>query len=179
MSGGEKNLGRYSGFITVGEVVNVEDDPTQSGQARVKWLSGAAVADKVSDEDRPWHPSLFPTSNPSLGQTGGPHTGLRKGSRVIGIPLDGAGQDFLILGTIVKGGEGGSDGGAKIDSDIPQPAKIQQNGGEDQPRWGDRNSVVTDDSIVKYAENEGGREKKAARFATLTDPIGTLDNAIE
>lgn len=176
MSGSVKDLGRNSGFITIGEVVNHEDDPAQAGQVRVRWQTGAAQQHDVGDEDLPWTQPMYPSTNPSLDQTGGPHTGLRKGSRVVGIPLDGQGQDFLILGTILRGGDATVDQPATFDSHIPQPAKTQQNGGETQPRYGDVNGVATKESIVSYAESQGGG--RSAKYAQVNDPIGTLDKEI-
>jgi hypothetical protein len=166
------------GFITFGEVVNVADDPTQSGLVRVKWQLGAATQTEVPDTDLPWTKSVLPSTNPSLKQTGGPHTGLQKGSRVVGVPIDGSGQEFLIIGSIVSSGTGKPDEKATLDSDIPRAAKVEENGGEKQPRHGDVNDVVTQKSITKYAEEEGGSEKKAARFPQFDDAIGTYDRAI-
>lgn len=171
-----KDLGRASGFITIGTVVNVEDDPSQSGQVRVRWQTGAAEQHEIADDDLPWTRPLFPSTNPSVNQVGGPHHGLLKGSLVVGMPIDGSGQDFMIMGSMVKGGEGGHDQPAQFDSQIPQPAKQASNGGESQPRYGDVNGVVTQESIVQYAEAEGGGT--SAKYATINDPIGTLAKAI-
>lgn len=174
----DKNWGRTGGFLTVGEVVNVEDDPTQSGAVRVKWQSGSAVQTEVADEDLPWTKVVNPATNPSLDQTGGPHTGLRVGSRVLGIPLDGSGQEFLVLGSLVASGSGEIDEEGTVDSQIPQSAKVAQNGGETQPRYGDVNHVVCDHSICKYAEDQGGAEKKPAKYPSLDDSIGTFGEVI-
>lgn len=173
---GYRSLGQSSGFIAVGEVVNVDDDPSQSGRARVRWLTGSATQDQVGDDDLPWTMPMFPTADPAMGQTGGPHTGLRKGSRVVGIPLDGQGQDFLIIGSLVRGGDGGVDQPAKFDSSLPQAAKVESNGGERQARYGDVNGVVSQESIVKHAEETAGVGN--ARFAGVDDSIGTLGRII-
>lgn len=178
MSGGVRDLGRHSGFIAVGEVVNRDDDPSQSGKVRVRWKTGSATQEAVADDDLPWTGSVFPSTNPSLGQTGGPHTGLQKGSTVIGIPLDGQGQDFLILGSVVSGGQSSPDEPAKFDSDIPQAGKSDSNGGESQPRYGDVNGVVCEESIVDFAVSRGGPDDAPARFSDLQDPIGTLSEPI-
>ena len=170
------HLGRPSGFIAIGTVVNHEDDPSQSGKVRVRWQSGAAEQHEIADGDLPWTGVLHSPHNPSLDQVGGPHTGLLKGSVVMGIPVDGAGQDFIIIGSMVKGGKAGLDEPAQWDSQIPQAAKESSKGGESQPRYGDVNGVVTQESIVKYAEAEGGGS--SAKYATIDDPIGTLDRAI-
>lgn len=171
-----RDLGKSGGFLTIGEVVNRKDDPTQSGMVRVRWLTGGAVQHEIADDDLPWTAAIHAGSNPSLGQTGGPHTGFREGTKVVGIPIDGQGQDFLILGSLVKMGTGDVDQPGTIDSDIPQAAKSNENGGETQPRWGDVNAVVTQKSIVEYAESEAGG--RSAKYATLDDAIGTLDREI-
>lgn len=169
----DRNLGRASGFIAIGTVANVAGDPTQSGQARVKWQIGAAAQDQMQEGDLPWSKVLFHPANPSLNQTGGPHTGLQVGSQVVGVPIDGHGQDYLILGSIAKMGNGAPDGTATYDSDVPQSAKVQTNGGQQQPRYGDVNYVVTkSESIVAYGQNQGGTNS-AAQFATLPDSIGS------
>lgn len=171
-----RDFGKSGGFLTVGEVINRKDDPTQSGLVRVRWLTGGAVQHEIGDEDLPWTASVHSGSNPSKGQTGGPHTGYQEGTRVVGIPIDGQGQDFLILGSLVAAGKGNLDEPGQIDSDIPQAAKSQENGGEKQPRWGDVNGVVTKKSIVEYAQSEAGG--RSAKYATMDDPIGTLDKEI-
>lgn len=169
-----KSLGAYSGFIAIGEVVDVEGDPSQSGRARVRWRTGSATQSVIADGDLPWTKPMFSTSDPALSQTGGPHTGLRKGSMVVGVPVDGQGQDFLIIGSILPGGDGGVDQPAVFDSHMPQSAKVEENGGQRQRRYGDVNGVVTQDSIVKYAEETPGQTGTGARFASLDDSIGTL-----
>lgn len=173
-------FGRSGGYLTVGRVVNVEDDPTQSGQVRVIWETGAASQDTLDEKDVPWTRTMFPTTNPSLEQTGGPHTGLRKGSKVYGVPLGDDGQEFMIIGSVPSSGKGEADGKPELDSDIPQAAKDgEARDGESQPRKGDVNAVVTKDkSITLFGEEEGGEEKKAARYAKIDEPIGTLDRAI-
>lgn len=172
---GERSLGAYAGLISIGTVVDVENDPSQSGMVRVRWQTGSATQDKIQDDDLPWTRVLFPATNPSLSQTGGPHTGLRVGSTVVGIPLDGSGQEFLVIGTIVRGGSGGLDSPPVYDSDIPQPSKVQSNGGETQPRFGDVNSVVSQESITRFGETLGG-SGLPARFAGLVDSIGDVSS---
>ena len=56
--------GGEGGFFAVGRVVNVEDDPTQSGQVKVMWFEGSASQDRMSEEDLPWTRVLFPATNP-------------------------------------------------------------------------------------------------------------------
>jgi hypothetical protein len=178
----ETSFGRPGGFYSVGVVVNVEDDPTQSGQVKVKWYEGSASQDRLQEHDLPWTRVMFPPTNPSLGQAGGPHTGLRVGSIVYGQTVDGAGQEYIVVGSSPKIGQGEFDQEAKFDSDIPQSAKVQSNGkqggSETQPRWGDVNAIVTQKSIVKFGESEGGKFRQAAKFADIDDSIGLIDNAI-
>lgn len=174
------NYGRTAGFFSTGEVKD-RMDPTQSGLLRVNWNIGGANQDTLGKEELPWSKVLYNSSDPALKQTGGPHVGLREGSKVFGFSLDG--QDWVILGSIVQGGKGEPDSNPTYDSDIPRPAKSQQVDGpsygvDPQPRYGDVNDIVTQDSIVKYAQDQGGPDKNAAKFADLKDPIGTLANAI-
>lgn len=169
------DLGRSSGFYAFGEVVNVSDDPSQSGKVRVKWLTGAMSTPKLNENELPWTGSLFPPTNPNKNQVGGPVTGLMKGSKVYGINIgDG---EMLILGSVPASGNSQPDQNASYDSDVPQPTKVSQNGGESQPRHGDVNPHIEEgnkDSIVTYGERKGGAEKRPAQFADLPEPIGTL-----
>jgi Gp5 N-terminal OB domain len=168
----DRNLGRASGFFSIGTVVNVKDDPTQSGMVRVRWNVGGAAQDQIADTDLPWTKCLYHPANPSLGQVGGPHTGLLVGTQVMGCCVDGTGQDWMIMGTIVKAGTGDPDGQPTFDSDSPQPQKVQTNNGQSQPRYGDVNGVVTkSDSIITYGVNQGGTQQPAL-FADLPDSIG-------
>lgn len=179
----DRNLGRPSGYIAVGTVMDV-DDPHQNGAVRVQWHIGAAAQDKLEKTDLPWTKSMQPASDPSLGQVGGPHTGLRVGSRVIGFPYGGDGQDYMIMGTVVAGSNSSStnlDEQPKADSDIPRSAKEAKKDDVDQPRYGDVNDVAKDDagsvvttSIVKYAQDRGGPDKRAADYADLDDSIGPM-----
>jgi len=120
---------------------------------------------------------MFPPTNPSLGGVGGPHTGLKVGSKVYGSPTDGSGQDFLIVGTLVAGGKGDPDQEQKSDSDVPAEAKEQTKDGLNQPRYGDRRydadaKKLDIKSIIQWAADEGA-DKKPAKY---TDPtsIGNM-----
>lgn len=166
------SFGQPSGFIAVGEVVDHLNDPSQSGMVRVRWKTGSAVQDQIADGDLPWTRTMFPSTDPALSQTGGPHTGLRRGSLVVGIPLDGQGQDYLVVGTIVRSGTSSEGGGqSQYDSDLPRPSKSDSIGGQAQPRYGDVNGIVTQTSIVTYAGD-------GSRYASLDDSVGVLDQAI-
>ena len=161
--------GRTGGFVTVGEVID-RMDPTQSGKHKVKWKSGGANQDQLGGgDDHPWSGTIHHAANPSLNQTGGPHTGLRPGTKVFGMSIDG--QDFMIMGTMPSTGSGSPDGSPTYDSDIPQSAKDGNGGGEvgAQPRNGDVRLQLQEDetgaamaggssdsrSITKYAEEDG------------------------
>lgn len=174
----ERNLGKSAGWISVGEVMNRDDDPSQTGSCRVNWKLGGISQDQLKESELPWSPSLSGSANPSLGHTGGPHTGHAKGSQVIGISPSGDGQDFIILGSMPKGGTGQPDGNPTYSSDLPYPALSQENGGEKQSgKSGDVNGIVTQNSIVKYGEEEGGNFGNA-KYAKINEPIGTWDSAI-
>ena len=172
----DKSFGHTGGFFVFGEVVNRKDDPTQTGKAKVRWNIGGINQSQMSESDLPWSGALFPVSNPSLSGTGGPHTGLREGSKVVGISPSGDGQDVIMLGTVVSAGKGGTDGSKTFDSDIPIPAKDQSTGGQTQPKSGDQNGVVTNDSIVKYGQDQGGGAPAAS--AGLDDSIGSVGTKI-
>jgi hypothetical protein len=139
-------LGRTGGYVSMGEVID-RMDPTQSGQHKVKWKIGGANQDQFGgNDDHPWSKSVYPSHNPSLNQTGGPHTGMRPGTKVVGISLDG--QDYFILGTMPSSGSGSTDGNATFNSDIPQPAKDTQSSGgvAAQPNNGDVRLSIQEDS---------------------------------
>jgi len=175
----EKNLGRTGGFFTFGVVVNRKDDPTQSGKCRVRWDIGGLNQSDLKEEDLPWSGAAWPVTNHNIGHKGGPHTGLLENTKVFGFSPSGDGQDVIILGSLVSSGTGDRDGQPQYDSDIPVAAKDQENGGENQPQYDDRNWIITKDSITKYAQDEGGPDKQAAKFPDLPEPIGTLDQPIE
>lgn len=177
---GSREGGRYSGHVVVGEVVDTAD-PWQSGSVRVLWHVGSAVQDQLSKEDLPWSRVMFSSTNPSLGQVGGPHTGLRVGSKVYGMPVDGAGQDFLVLGSVVSSGTGEPDQQQTPDSDIPTGAKQQTMDGLSQPRFSDKNNValrpdgsVVRESIVQYARDEGGPQRRPCKYPDQSDSIGDM-----
>lgn len=172
----EKNLGRAGGFMCFGEVLNRDDDPTQTGKCKVKWNIGGINQSQLGEDDLPWSSILSPSSNPNLKNIGTPQTGLMKGSKVVGFSPSGDGQDVIILGSMPSAGKGGTDGTKDFKSDIPIPAQSQENGGQSQGSYGDKNGVVTENSIVQYGQDEGGNG--AAQFAKINEPIGTLGHAI-
>ena len=169
-----------AGHFVFGAVVNRKDDPTQTGRCRVRWNIGGINQAELGDNDLPWSKSIFPTGNASRGGMGGPHTGFQEGTSVYGFSPSGDGQDIIILGSTPSAGNATPGGSPTFDSDIPAPAKSQNNGtgGGSQPRYGDRNGVVTQQSIWKYGEQEGGPDKKPSLYPQIDEPIGTYAKAI-
>lgn len=174
----ERNFGKSGGFMVFGEVVNRDDDPTQTGKVKTKWNIGGINQSQMGEGDLPWSTVMQGSHNPSLNNIGSQHTGLMKGSKVIGFSPSGDGQDIIVIGSMPSSGKGGTDGTKDFKSDIPLPAQSESNGGQSQGSFGDKNGVVTQDSIVKYGQDEGGGEKKAAEFAQIDEPIGTFSTAI-
>lgn len=176
---GSREAGKYP-HLVVGEVSNVAD-PWQAGNVKVKWRVGSAMQDQLEDADLPWTRVMHPPTNPSLGQVGGPHTGLKVGSKVYGVPVDGSGQDFIIMGTIVAGSNGQPDQTNDPNSDIPTAAKQQSMDSLQQPKYGDHNNVAKNDnelvtqSIVDYARDKGGPKKQPAKYADPQDSVGDMD----
>jgi hypothetical protein len=160
----------------------------------VKWQSGGAAQNELKEEDLPWTSVLLGTDNRALGQAGKSPTGLRKGSKVFGIPIDRGGQDFLIIGSHVAAGSGEPDTELKYDSDIPQAAKTEKGNqdGEQQPKYGDirllyqewqeeKDGNAKDEdnqnqqeqkSIWEYGRDEGGPDRKPAKYKALEDSMG-------
>lgn len=164
--------------LVMGEVVNRKDDPTQTGQCKVKWNMGQISQSDLSEGDLPWSKSLMSRHSASLKGVGGPHTGYMEKSKVYGLSISGDGQDMIILGSVPSGGKGDVDGQPQYDSDIPTPGKTESNGdgGGSQPSFGDKNGVAQDykdESVVKFAQDKGGPEKSAAKYPDLDDSAGT------
>lgn len=157
--------GRTGGFFTVGEVID-RMDPSQSGKHKVNWKTGGAAQDQLTDTgDHPWSSTIHPSSDPSLNQTGGPHTGLRPGTKVFGISIDG--QDYMIMGTMPSTGSGSPDGSPTYDSDIPQPAKDSSSGADGvgvQPRHGDVRLQLTEDGTGSAQPNDNADTKSIIQF---------------
>jgi len=163
--------------LVIGEVINRKDDPTQTGQCKVRWNLGQINQSEFSENDLPWSKSLMSRHSASIKGVGGPHTGYLEGSKVYGFSISGDGQDMIILGSVPSGGSGSPDGQPTYNSDIPQPGKNQSNGqgGGDQPLYGDKNGVAQDykdQSVVAWADSSGGPQKEAAKYGKLTDSIG-------
>lgn len=177
----ESNLGRTAGFVAVGTVVNRKDDPSQTGKCKVRWNIGGVNQDQLQEHELPWSDKLHGSSNPSLGNKGGIHTGLLEGSTVIGISPAGDGQDIVIIGSLVKSGNGNPDSTPTWDSDLPIAAKDQNNGqgGGSQPKYDDINGVVTQQSLVdNYGPDQGGPDQRAAKYPKPMT-IGTREQPID
>ena len=173
----DRSQGKTGGWITVGKVLNRKDDPTQSGMVKVQWQSGGAGQDQMSEDDLPWTKTMNPVSNQGLDQKGGSHSCLMENSTVIGMPIDAAGQEFVIIGSMTKAGNGDIDQSANYDSHIPQAAK-NEGGAESQPRYGDvHDPEVGQDSVIEFGNKEGGPDKKEAKYHRK-ETIGIKTDAI-
>ena len=176
----ETHFGRVGGWMTIGEVMDVKTDPSQTGRVKVQWHVGAASQGDMSTDDLPYTSVLFPPTNPSQGGMGGPHTGLQVGTKVYGVPIDGSGQEFMIIGSVPRHGNGAVDTNPTYDSDLPHTAKVQENNGEQQPRHGDINYVVTKDkSIWQYGQQVGGQDQVATKYDTHLGSIGYVGSITE
>ncbi len=177
----EKSLGNPSSFgLVIGEVVNRKDDPTQTGQVKVRWNIGTINQSDLKEEDLPWSRTLVGSQSASLNGIGGPHTGYIEGTKVIGISLSGDGQDLIVIGSLPSAGQSEVDGQPKFDSDIPRPAKKQENNGKQQPKFGDQNGVAQeykDQSVIQWAGDSGGPEKKPAKYQGLSDSCGSYGSS--
>jgi hypothetical protein len=124
--------------ITMGEVTNCKDDPTQSRQCRVKLQSGAGQGtDQIDSDKLPWYPIMNDSSNPALkGGVGGSLQSLKVGSRVVCCHIGD--QDVFILGSVTASGNGQPDTKPQFNSALPSGAKVQDNGGESQSDYGDK-----------------------------------------
>jgi hypothetical protein len=182
----EKSTGNASKFgLVIGEVVNRLDDPTQSGQCKVRWNMGQINQSDLSEGDLPWSKPLSSGHQGAIRGIGKAPLGFigssegKAGTKVYGFSFSGDGQDMHILGPVHAAGKGGVDGQPEYDSDLPQPSKVESNGqgGGQQPRHGDKNGVAEDykdESVVKYAEDRAGPEKSSAKYKDLDDSAGTV-----
>jgi Gp5 N-terminal OB domain len=172
--------------LVIGEVIS-RQDPTQTGMVKVRWNLGQINQSDLKEEDLPWSKSLMSRHSASIRGMGGPHTGYLaanegkgEGSKVYGISISGDGQDFIVIGSVPSGGSGNPDGQPQYNSDIPQPAKQQDVGGISQPRYGDKNGVCPDymnESVIIYAEQQGGPEHSPAKYPSLDDSAGTVGSS--
>src|SRR6476659_1914089 len=85
--------------LVIGEVINRKDDPTQTGQCKVRWNMGQVVQSEFKEDDLPWSKSLMSRHSASIRGIGGPHTGYLganegkgEGSKVYGLSISGDGQ---------------------------------------------------------------------------------------
>lgn len=177
----EKSIGSPSHFgFVFGTVVDRKSDPTQSGQVKVRWETGTISQSDLKDDELPYSRSMLGSQSASLKGIGGPHTGLIEGSRVVGVTISGDGQEVMILGSIPSSGNAAVDGQVQFNSNIPAPAKMQENNGRQQPTYGDKNGVVEEyknQSVVAWAESSGGPEKTSTNFGSLNDSCGSFGSS--
>lgn len=174
--------------LVIGEVVDRLSDPTQTGMVKVRWNMGQGTQSDMAESDLPYSKSLMSVHSASIRGIGGPHVGYigsnegnGGGSKVYGLSISGDGQDFIVLGSVPSGGNGSIDSSPQYNSDIPVPGKVQQNGqGGSQPQYGDKNGVVPtykDESVILYAQQQGGPEQSPAKYADLDDSAGTVGSS--
>lgn len=173
--------------ISLCQVVDV-NDPTQSGMCRLKELVGSGQTSQLASDvsNLPWHPMLYPSTNPNLKNIGGPHTGIKVGSNVLVLNFGKDKQDRCVLGTMCAAGNATPDGQPQFDSNVPPHAKIQQVADVTQPNYGDKafsgmkatdtpnqpqNSQQSQQQIPiwYYAQTQGGigQQGKSALYADL------------
>lgn len=182
----EKAAGSSSKFgLVMGEVVDRKSDPTQSGQCKVRWNMGQINQSDMSEDDLPYSKPLSSGHQGAIRGIGKAPLGYigsnegKEGTKVYGFSFSGDGQDMHILGPVHSAGTGSADGQPQYDSGIPQPGKVESNGsgGGSQPKFGDKNGVVDDykdQSVITWAESQGGPEKSAAKYKDLDDSAGTV-----
>jgi hypothetical protein len=177
----EKSIGSPSSTgLVFGEVVDYTTDPTQTGQVRVRWNTGTISQSDLKDNELPYHPVLHGSHSASFKGIGGPHTGLIKGSKVVGIVVSHDGQEVLVLGSMASSGNSQIDSTTTFDSNIPVVSKMQENNGKQQPKYGDKNGVVEDykdESVVSWAQDSGGPERNKAKYAELNDSCGSYGSS--
>lgn len=160
--------------------MDVASDPSQTGRVKVRWHVGAGSQGDMSVDDLPYTAVMFPPTNASYNQVGTQHTGLMVGSTVYGCPLDGSGQNYMVLGSVPKHGNGAVDTDPTYDSHLPQPAKVQNNNGEQQPKYGDVNPIVAQDkSIWRYGQQQGGQDQTSTRYDKILGSIGFVGSITE
>lgn len=91
-------------IIKIGEVRNIEDDPSQSGRVRVRLFNEQHDETTIPDENLPWAMPIQPTSSAAFNGVGSSPHGLLVGSRVIVtyMPEDKAQQYPIILGSFSR-----------------------------------------------------------------------------
>lgn len=92
--------------ILIGEVVNFEDDPSESGRCTIRRYGQDSNEQDIKDEDLPWGLPIMPCNSASTGGVGIAPVGLRKGSRVIITYADDDIEEKypIILGSFYRGG---------------------------------------------------------------------------
>lgn len=125
----DKTMGGSFDNYFIAEVIDV-NDPEQVGRVKVRVKGRQDNTSEIPDHDLRWARCIFPVSNPSHGGVGGPHTGLLKGSIIMGFYADQDGQIPLVMGSLGKAGVPNDpqnpSGGIKIDGanhDVPHATR--------------------------------------------------------
>jgi len=161
------------------EVTDPAGDKSESGSVYAR-INGHQ--DQVSDKELRLMKPMFPVNNPINNKVGGPVTGLQKGSRCIGVFLDGPGEQIpMLIGTIGSEAKKGSKDGKPdyTKGDSPVVGKTDGNtttGGRDVrlksgPDPLDGNTATLDDkSIIKYAKIEAKNPTNNDNFPDVDVP---------
>jgi len=110
-------------IIKIGEVRNIEDDPSQSGRVRVRLVNDQHDETTIPDENLPWAMPIQPTSSAAFNGVGSSPHGLLVGSKVMVtyMPEDKAQQYPIILGSFSRAFAPAIEGIQKQDTDTGNP----------------------------------------------------------
>lgn len=86
------------------KVVDVVNDPEQSGRAKIRIFGYHDDTTSIPDADLPWARPMFPVTNPSHGGVAGQQTGLMKDSVVCGFWVDADRQHPFVAFSMAAGG---------------------------------------------------------------------------
>lgn len=91
-------------ILKIGEVRNIEDDPSKSGRVKVRIYNEQHDETTIPDEDLPWALPIQPITSAAYNGVGVTPHGLLVGSRVIVayLPDDHSQQYPLILGSFSR-----------------------------------------------------------------------------
>jgi len=160
----DKNFGGQ--LFWIAEVVNVYD-PDQSGRVQIRIFCRYDDEENIPDDDLPWALPLQPITSAAYGKIGTAPLGLVKGSKVMGLWMDGDQQYPIILGSVGKAGDpvdGGDDteGVPEIDittGSIPSAAINQSD-----PRPANPYSKLYEARVTIDAINKSGAFKEIAKY---------------